>query len=278
MATRKMFQVDAFADALFKGNPAAVLVVETGLPVNLMQTIAQENNLAETAFVTRAEAGWHIRWFTPVHEAGFCGHATLAAAHVLCTEYGVDLPIRFATRSVGELQVSRAAGGMYSLDLPRLDPLALEPVPPLLAGLFPDSWIEVCRNFENLFVTLPTADAVRSYQPDLRAISRLHPLGLVITAAGGETHDGTPVDFTSRYFAPGAGIDEDPVTGSIHATLVPYWANRLEKTEMLAFQASARGGTLVCKLLPGRVVLTGAAITFLRAEVILGALDHPVSQ
>lgn len=189
MTAYRMFQVDAFADALFKGNPAAVLVVEAPLPDNLMQAIAQENNLAETAFVTRAGADWHIRWFTPLHEAAFCGHAALATAHVLCTEYSVDLPIRFTTGAVGALQVS-----------------------------------------------LPTAEAVRCYQPDLCAISQLHPLGLVITAAGGKTHGGCPIDFTSRYFAPGAGIDEDPVTGSIHATLVPYWGDRLKKAIFWPFR------------------------------------------
>jgi predicted PhzF superfamily epimerase YddE/YHI9 len=264
-----MFQVDAFADALFKGNPAAVLVLDRPVPDTLMRAIAQENNLAETAFVTRAGTDWHIRWFTPQHEAAFCGHATLATAHVLCTEYGVDLPIRFTTGAVGALQVSRAKDGMYVLDLPRLEPMPLTPPPPPLAELFPDGWVEAFRNFENLFVTLPTAAAVRSYAPDLRAITQFHPLGLAITAAGGETHEGSPVDFTSRYFDPGAGIDEDPVTGSIHATLVPYWGGRLGKGDLLAFQASARGGTLVCTLLSDRVLLTGRAVTFMRAEVLL---------
>ena len=267
MTAMTMYQVDAFAERPFAGNPAAVMILDKPMDDGMMQAIASENNLAETAFAQRDGADWLIRWFTPVHEAAFCGHATLATAHVLFTELQVTGPIRFQTRQVGALTVTRQRDGRYEMDLPAI---AAEPVPALpgeFASLFPGGALSVTRNFENFFVELPSPEAVRGYVPDLATIARLHPMGLAITAAGGRSHQGQPVDFISRYFAPGAGIDEDPVTGSIHSTLVPYWAERLGKTELRAFQASARGGELDCRLVGGRVQLTGSAVTFMRATI-----------
>ena len=263
-----MFQADAFTSEIFKGNPAAVLVLDHSLGDDDMQSIAAENNLAETAFVERQGSGWSIRWFTPAHEAAFCGHATLAAAHVLHTAYGVAGPINFTTRSVGRLSVSQSSEDEYDLDLPVIAALDATPAP-VLHDLFPYGWSDSFRSFENIFIVLPSAADVLSYQPDMARIATLAPMGLGITAAGGQTHDGTPVDFVSRYFAPSAGIPEDPVTGSAHASLVPYWAIKLGRTDMTAFQASFRGGFVKCRLAGDRVVLSGHAVTYLRGTIYL---------
>jgi len=257
----KMYQVDAFTDRVFGGNPAAVLVLENWLPDSLMQSIAGENNLAETAFVKRSGEGWDLRWFTPTVEVDFCGHATLAAAHVLVTEYEVAGPLSFSTR-VGQLNVEVKEDG-YLLDLPSLPPEEMIQLPEILQPVFNGKAQHWFRNFENIFVVLNGEDAVRSCQPDLHLLARLGPVGVVITGQG----SGSQYDFVSRYFAPGAGIPEDPVTGSIHATLVPYWANRLGKKSLSAWQASLRGGHLICKLKEHRVVIEAKAVTFMKAEI-----------
>ena len=241
MTALSMYQVDAFADRPFEGNPAAVLVLDQPLDDRLMQAIAAENNLAETAFVLRRPDGWSVRWFTPTHEAAFCGHATLAAAHVLHSAYGAAMPVRFETRKVGTLAVARLSDGRYALDLPRLDPLPFNP-PRDFDGIFPDGWLGAVRNFENYFVELASPEAVRDFAPDLPLIAAFGDIGLAVTARGGATHRGEPVDFVSRYFWPGGGINEDPVTGSTHATLVPWWAERLGKDRTPRLPGLASGG------------------------------------
>jgi len=211
----KMVQVDAFASKPFTGNPAAVLILPDWLDDALMQAIAQENNLAETAFARpRSDGAWDLRWFTPTHEVAFCGHATLATAHVLTTEpehaHGLpaDGTLRFHTQ-VGLLAVARSADG-YCLDVPRLDPQPLDRLPDSVAGLVPHG-AALFRNFENLFVDLGSGAAVRQFAPDLTAVARLGTIGLCVTGQG----DGAcGADFVSRYFVPGAGISEDPVTRS----------------------------------------------------------------
>lgn len=264
-----MFQADAFTNSVFAGNPAAVLVLNDWLPETEMLAIAAENNLAETAFVTSEADGYAIRWFTPTQEAAFCGHATLASAHVLATEFGATGPLRFATREVGTLIVTPEGNGRYGMDLPSLPPTPLHSTPGIFATLFPAGWIAACRNFENIFVELASADEVLTYVPDSAAIETLGPQGLCITAAGGHTHDGKPVDFVSRYFAPAAGIAEDPATGSTHSTLIPYWTAKLGARPLSAFQASPRGGYLEGYLAGDRVRLTGRAATFMRATICL---------
>ncbi|GBQ31463.1 PhzF family phenazine biosynthesis protein [Gluconacetobacter azotocaptans] len=261
----RMYQVDAFTERLFAGNPAAVLVLDDWLPDDCMLAITQENNLAETAFVkARSDGAWDLRWFAPVHEVDFCGHATLATAHVLLTEIGAQAPLTFHTR-VGELRVSKNRCG-YRLDIPRLPPVALEALPTEIATIFAHPPVRIFRNFENIFVDLGSADAVRNFVPDLAAIARLGSVGLVVTAQEG---NGGKAHFVSRYFVPGAGIPEDPVTGSIHATLVPYWAEHLGRKRLMAFQASARGGWLDCELTEDRVLLVGNAVTFMQATIYL---------
>ena len=261
----RMLQVDAFTDRLFSGNPAAVLVLDEWLDDALMLMIAQENNLAETAFATpRDGGGWHLRWFTPAHEVDFCGHATLATAHVLATEYQAPRTMVFDTR-VGELRVERE-GQAYCLDVPRLDPEQLDTMPPELTGVFSDAPAALFRNFENIYADLGSEAAVRAFVPDLPKVSLLGPVGLVVTGKGNGT---SGASFVSRYFAPGAGIPEGPVTGSIHATLVPYWSKILGGQRHRAFQASARGGWLECELTHDRVLLRGNAVTFMDAKILL---------
>lgn len=261
----RMYQVDAFTDRIFAGNPAAVLILDEWLPDSLMQSIAQENNLAETAFAcSRPHRGFDLRWFTPTQEVDFCGHATLATAHVLATTRGVRDAMTFHTR-VGELFVTPTGDG-YRLDIPALPPEPLERLPEALDGVFGVPPTEQFRNFENIFADLGSEDAVRAFVPDMMRIARLGPVGLAIT---GRAEPGGPADFVSRYFAPGAGIPEDPVTGSTHATLVPYWAERLGQTRLTALQASPRGGWLGCALAGDRVQLTGHAVTYMEAELHL---------
>lgn len=261
----RMYQVDAFTDRLFAGNPAAVLVLDDWLPDELMLAITHENNLAETAFVkARPDGAWDLRWFAPAHEVDFCGHATLATAHILFTKAKADTQLVFHTR-VGELRVSREPGG-YRLDIPCLTPEDIGTLPPEIAGIFAEPPVRIFRNFENIFADLGSADAVRGFVPDLAAIANLGPVGLVVT---GQEAEGAKADFVSRYFAPGAGIPEDPVTGSIHATLVPYWVARLGHDKLMAYQASARGGWLDCELTNYRVNLRGNAETFMEATLSL---------
>lgn len=264
----RMFQVDAFTDRLFAGNPAAVLVLDEWLDDALMLAIAQENNLAETAFtIPRDNGGWHLRWFTPAHEVDFCGHATLATAHVLATAYKAGGTIVFETR-VGELRVQHGDGD-YCLDIPCLNPESLDTLPNDLNGVFQRPPTALFRNFENIFADVGTEEAVRTFKPDLSKIALLGPVGLVIT---GEGNGASGASFVSRYFVPGAGIPEDPVTGSIHATLVPYWSNRLGRHRHQAFQASARGGWLDCEQSKDRVLLRGNAVTFMDAQIAIDSL------
>lgn len=261
----KMFQVDAFADRVFAGNPAAVLILDEWLDDCVMLSIAQENNLSETAFAVPSRASaWSLRWFAPAHEVDFCGHATLATAHVLTAEYGVSGTMTFHTR-MGDLRATKESEACC-IDIPALPPVPLNATPRELDGVFADAPIDVFRNFENVFANLGSEAAVRRFVPDLMRISRLGRSGLVVTGAG----DGTSgAAFVSRYFAPGAGIAEDPVTGSTHATLAPYWSGILGTARGRAFQASPRGGWLDYELVKDRVFLRGAAKTFMEATIFL---------
>lgn len=257
--------VDAFTDRPFAGNPAAVVSVLDWPDPGLMQAIATEMNLSETAFVRpRPAGGWDLRWFTPLHEVDFCGHATLATAHVLASDHGVAGPMAFHTR-VGVLTVTPWAGALR-LDIPALPPQPVAALPGALNGLFATPPHAVFRNFENLFCLLDTAEAVQGFVPDPGRLAVLGATGLCITAPGVGA-----VDFVSRYFAPGGGIPEDPVTGSTHATLVPFWAARLGRGTLQARQLSVRGGALDCQLAGDRVWLTGQAVTVLRGRLTLPA-------
>ena len=259
----RIYQVDAFTRQVFAGNPAAVLLVEEWPEDTVMQAIAQENNLAETAFAKkRPDNSWELRWFTPTTEVQFCGHATLATAHILATETNFSEPYVFHTH-VGELTVSKILGG-YLLDLPRLDYQSISALPYQITDMFETTPESIFRNFEDIFVDIGTAEAVRKFKPNFQAIADIPFGGLVITARENKDQD---VDFCSRYFVPGEGIPEDPVTGSIHCTLVPYWAERFGKTKLKAFQASKRGGWIDCELNGDRVHLIGDAVTYLSGTI-----------
>jgi PhzF family phenazine biosynthesis protein len=258
--------IDAFADRPFTGNPAGVCWPGRPVPERWMQDVARELNQAETAFLEPAGAGTGLRWFTPGYEVDLCGHATLAAAHFLWEtgRLAAGAPARFHTRS-GLLTAEAGTHGI-TLDFPATPPVAVEAPPGLLAALGLAAPTPVLRNQvpqADYLVPLPDEAAVRAIAPDLRAIAGLKCRGVIVTAAA----DGGGRDFVSRFFGPGAGVDEDPVTGSAHCTLAPFWAARLGRTSLVGFQASARGGTVGVELRGDRVRLTGGAITVVRGTI-----------
>lgn len=256
-----IYQIDAFADRPFAGNPAAVMPLEAWLPDAILQAIAEENHLSETAFLVKESEGWRIRWFTTTTEVDLCGHATLASAFVLFTELEPGCEEVFFHSRSGILGVQRE-GEALVLDFPARPG---RPAPELVAGLAEALGIvptEV-RLARDLMAVLPDEAAVRNLRPDLDALAALPGMGTLVTAPGRE------VDFVSRCFFPGDGVPEDPVTGSAHCTLVPYWAERLGKTRLRAFQASARGGFLDCERVGDRVRLGGRAVKVIEGTFIL---------
>ena len=264
MPTLPIYQVDAFAEAVFAGNPAAVCPLESAIDDALMQRIAAENNLSETAFVTSdAKAGgYRLRWFTPVGEVDLCGHATLAAAFVLFEIMGVaGDAIAFETRS-GRLGVTRE-DGLLTLEFPAIPAVPAEAPPALLDGLDarPESALRAANG--NWMAVYAAPGDVSALAPDMAALSTLHPGGVMATAPGGDAG----VDFVSRFFAPSHGIPEDPVTGSAHCTLAPYWGERLGRDVLEARQISARGGALRCALAGDGVRISGAAALYLEGRI-----------
>jgi predicted PhzF superfamily epimerase YddE/YHI9 len=253
-----IYQIDAFTNEPFKGNPAAVVPFDEWPADEVMQDIALENNLAETAFVIRDGDNYGLRWFTPTVEMDLCGHATLATGYLLFEILGTDKRIlRFQTRS-GELTVEKA-GNRYALDFPSRP--ALPAAPP--AGLFEAIRAtpkEVLKSRDYLLVFESEAE-VKALKPDIAALKSVDAHGVIVTAAG-ETSD-----FVSRFFAPAVGVDEDPVTGSTHCTLIPYWAERLGKNKLYARQVSSRGGELFCELRGDRVKIAGDAVIYLKGEI-----------
>ncbi len=266
MTTLPLWQVDAFAAARFKGNPAAVVPLDRWLPDAQLQAIAAENNLAETAFLLRLAKGrWHLRWFTPAVEVRLCGHATLASGYVIDQhlEPGVS-PITFETLS-GELTVVRD-GERYQLDFPAFPPTRVTDRSRVaaVAAALGQAPLEVWES-DMVLALLSDAAAVIQAKPDLRALATLPGDGLIVTAAGGAAAQGA--DFVSRYFAPHVGIDEDPVTGSAHCRLAPFWAARLGKNEFFARQVSARGGELWLTLAGDRVKIVGQVQPYLEGRI-----------
>jgi len=253
-----MYQVDAFTDKIFGGNPAAVCPLEAWLPAPIMQSIAAENNLAETAFLVRKGDHFDIRWFTPVVEVDLCGHATLASAHVIFHHLGYPEPdISFQSKS-GELRAARK-GPLIYLDFPAVVPLPVPTPDALIKGLGKKPK-EVFKGRDYLAVFGDEADVV-SIEPDFSELGKLDCLGIIATAKGASC------DFVSRFFAPRAGIPEDPVTGSAHTLLIPFWARRLEKNVLRAVQVSKRKGELFCEFLGERVLIGGRAVTFLQGTI-----------
>lgn len=256
-----LYQVDAFTDRLFRGNPAAVCPLERWLPDRLLQDIAVENNLAETAFFIRKGRGFELRWFTPESEVDLCGHATLASAHVIFEHLRYAGPeIRFATRFVGDLVV-RKDGRWLTLDFPAWPPRLLKTAPKdavLGLGARPQ---EAYIRRDYLFVFKRESE-VRAIRPDYATLRRLRRW-ICVTAPGDRC------DFVSRFFCPEGAVPEDPVTGSAHCMLTPYWAKRLGKSRLSARQLSPRGGELRCELRGDRVMISGRAKTYLRGEIAI---------
>jgi PhzF family phenazine biosynthesis protein len=258
-----LFQLDAFAERVFTGNPAAVCPLETWLDDALLQAVAAENNLSETAFVVRREpregADYEIRWFTPATEVDLCGHATLASAEVVLgtLEPGRER-VRFHSRS-GPLDVARR-GDLLELDFPARPPQCLEAGLPGLAEALGVAPLEVWQA-RDVMAVLADEEQVRGLRPDLARVAALPTFAVIVTAAGREA------DFVSRFFAPAKGVPEDPVTGSAHCTLVPYWARRLGRERLRARQVSARGGELLCELRGDRVALAGRVARYLEGFV-----------
>jgi PhzF family phenazine biosynthesis protein len=255
----KIFQVDAFADQLFKGNPAAVCPLEAWLPDELMQKIAFENNLSETAFFVKEGNEYHIRWFTPKTEVDLCGHATLASAHVLYRHLGYDKEILFLKSKSGDLRV-RKNEDMLVLDFPAgfQQPCSL---PNHLVEALGAKPIETGHAMDFLLAVFDNEETVVNMKPDFKKLMNIPFHAVIVTAKGKH------VDFVSRMFAPAVGIDEDPVTGSAHTVLTPFWSQRLNKIHLTAKQVSERGGELSCKMSGDRVEIGGKAITFLVGEI-----------
>ncbi|WP_111655324.1 PhzF family phenazine biosynthesis protein [Isoalcanivorax indicus] len=254
-----IYQIDAFTNRVFGGNPAAVVILDEWLEDETLQAIAAENNLAETAFVIPGAKCSELRWFTPVVEVELCGHATLAAAYVLFQEYfRAESHLRFETKS-GCLAVSRKENFLF-LDFPSRPGKAVSVDDSLIEvlGTAPESAFLA----RDLMVVLESEAQVRSFSPNYHAIQGLDAFALIITARGDE------VDFVSRFFAPGAGVPEDPVTGSAHCTLIPYWADRLGKTDLVARQLSSRGGELSCELHGDRVLIGGEVVEYMRGKIL----------
>jgi PhzF family phenazine biosynthesis protein len=258
-----VFHVDAFTAKPFSGNPAAVCPLAEWLDDELLQAVAAENNLSETAYFAPRGDYYELRWFTPQCEVKLCGHATLASAFVVLQilETGRG-SVRFETRSIGALTVSRDHD-LFAMDFPALAPwTCADPPAALISGLgqAPAAVVQIEDNF---FAVYESQEEVRRIRPDFRLLERLHPAGVAVTAPGEDA------DFVSRYFAPSYGIPEDPVTGSTHCSLAPYWGQRLGKTSLHAHQVSERGGELWCEVKGGRVILKGNAVLTLRGELLI---------
>ena len=262
MKTQELYQVDAFASELFTGNPAGVCILESWLPEETMQAIALENNLAETAFAVRVGECYEIRWFTPEVEVELCGHATLASAHILW-EQGIlapESPARFHTRS-GLLSAVRK-DAWIEMDFPA-EPETLADFPSDIFKAFGADARYVGKNRFDFLLEFESDETIRKMAPNFSLLSHVSSRGFIVTS----TSDSDQYDFMSRFFAPAAGINEDPVTGSAHCCLGPYWAEKLGKNELTGYQASKRGGVVKVRVGDERVYLSGQAITVMRATL-----------
>jgi PhzF family phenazine biosynthesis protein len=257
----KIYQVDAFADRVFEGNPAAVIPLETWLSDEMMQHIALENNLSETAFFVPTEDIFHIRWFTPLAEVDLCGHATLASAHVLFNLMNYsENEIRFHSRS-GILKVKKR-NELIILNFPA-SPLTKTEIPENLRLAFNYQPVKCLKGRDDYMLIFENEEQIVNLKPDFQQILASKTRGVITTASSEK------LDFVSRFFAPAVGVNEDPVTGSAHTMLIPYWSGVLGKIELTAKQVSARGGILHCKNCGDRVEIGGKAVTFLSGEIML---------
>lgn len=264
-----IYQVDAFADRQFAGNPAAVVPLERPLDDFVLQAIAAENNLSETAFIMEAGRHFQLRWFTPTMEVPLCGHATLASAWVIFNYLWPDLDRVLFTTLSGELSVTEIDNDWLEMELPRMAFQRENNPPEMLTKGLGDNPKALFRveGDSNFLVLLEDAEAVRRLSPDLQQLRQIQRMGVIVTA------EGEDCDFVSRYFAPSMGIDEDPVTGSIHCALTPFWAERLGREQLNARQLSRRGGQLRCRLAGDRVRIAGRVVPYMTGEIELGP-DH----
>lgn len=275
----KMYQVDAFTQQLFKGNPAAVFVLDEWLDHALMQNIALENNLAETAFVKRIDdENYQIRWFTPKVEVDFCGHATLASAFVLFKDYTSAKTIRFHVKELGIFTIQQADDGKIQMNFPLRTPQKVSEYPELLNHVIDKPFKEVYLNAQAYILVCESAQDVIDAQPNLINITRIaeqYSVSTAFTASSGGydvtiTAASDQYDYVARYFAPHKGINEDPVTGSMHTGLAPLWAEKLAKNQLIGYQASERGGTLFCNLqTDNRIEISGYAQLYMQAEIFI---------
>ncbi|MDE3742306.1 PhzF family phenazine biosynthesis protein [Maribacter polysaccharolyticus] len=257
----RIFQIDAFAERMFTGNPAAVCILDSWIDDNLMQQIAAENNLAETVFAVKNNDRYAIRWFTPEIEVDLCGHATLATAFVLFNHY---LPnekhIEFFSSRSGSLRVEKSENGYLTLDFPADDLTAVDPMPQLYdaLGATPE---HIFKGKTDYLLVYNNQDEIKDMDPNFFLLNQIDARGIIVTAKGEE------VDFVSRFFAPQAGINEDPVTGSAHTSLTPYWSKILGKDRLTAKQLSKRGGELICENHGTRIKISGKAVSYLIGEI-----------
>ncbi|BDA85567.1 putative isomerase [Aureimonas sp. SA4125] len=268
MTTLPIYQIDAFTTAVFAGNPAAVVPLDAFLPDALMQKIALENNLSETAYIVPAGADrWELRWFTPTIEVPLCGHATLASAFLLADILGqAGETMTFVTREAGDLVVTREKDGGFAMRLPRRNADGtgdIDAVAAVLGARPQEVHVIPATDDVTLLAIFATEAEVATLTPDFAAMTGLPARNVIATAPGDH------VDFVSRMFAPRAGIDEDPVTGSAHCSLAPYWCGRLGKSDFVARQISARGGDLTCRLEEDAVIVAGHAVLYLKGEIVV---------
>lgn len=258
---QKIYQIDAFTHQIFGGNPAAVCILNSWLSPELMQKIAQENHLAETAFAVKKDDRYEIRWFTPEVEVDLCGHATLATAYVLFHFYNLDTDtIRFFSHRSGELIVNKADNGWLTMDFPADTLVAIKNIDEIDQALG-KSPIKTFKGKTDYMLVYSSQKEIEKLEPNFFLLDQVDARGIIATAPG------TEVDFVSRFFAPSCGIPEDPVTGSAHTSLTPYWSKELDKTKMTAKQLSKRGGDLVCEFLGDRVKISGKAVPYLEGEI-----------
>ncbi|MBC06919.1 PhzF family phenazine biosynthesis protein [Thalassospira sp.] len=270
--TLPIYQIDAFTDVPFAGNPAAVVPLSGWLSDDVMQKIAMENNLSETAFFVPCDGGeadFHIRWFTPTVEVPLCGHATLASAFVIFNQLGFEGDL-IKLQSQSGVLTARRDGEAIVLNFPK-QPIKAETVSSdvidALGGVMPVETFGVVSRDTDIVAVFDDASIVRNMRPDMSTLAKLADRGVIVTAPG----DKTGLDMVSRYFLPALGIDEDPVTGYMHCVVAPYWAEKLGQVDVVGYQASARGGVVACKIDGDRVHLKGEAVLFVKGEIVLPA-------
>jgi PhzF family phenazine biosynthesis protein len=260
---QKLFQIDAFTDKLYSGNPAAVCILENWIDDTIMQKIAMENNLAETAFAVRDGSQYIIRWFTPEVEVDLCGHATLATAFVLFENYNLSVSsIEFFSPRSGKLLVEKGENGLLILDFPTDDINSIEPIQNLNEAIGKNP-VYTLKGKTDYLLIYDNQEVIEQLKPNFFLLNQLDARGVIVSAPGDD------VDFVSRFFAPQCGVNEDPVTGSAHTSLIPYWSKVLGKSTLVAKQLSKRGGDIYCEFRDKRVKIAGRAVPYLKGEIII---------